>query len=222
MVFPGSHRNVSLNGKIVESLVDTGSEVTAISEKFYNENLEYFESRPTLPLCGKFIKAATGSKSARLKLQVMILTKINNRTLNLNHMGVPKLIKECIIGIDSQEKLKKFINTEAKIIKMTVNDTSDSISYNMINAIESKQYSSLNIIECLDGENDQKSLHSKTDFEIQNNVNNKFDVSIEEIEQKTLNIMKCLDGENDRKSSHLSLNIIECIDGENDQKSLHS
>ena len=36
--------NVSLNGKIVESLVDTGSEVTAISEKFCNENLEYFES----------------------------------------------------------------------------------------------------------------------------------------------------------------------------------
>ena len=83
--------NVSFNGKIVESLVDTGSEVTAISEKFYNANLEYFESCPTLPLCGKFIKAATGSKSARLKLQVMIPTKINNRTLNLNHM-VPKLI----------------------------------------------------------------------------------------------------------------------------------
>ena len=91
----------------------------------------------------------------------------------------------------------------------------------MINAIESKQYSPLNIIGCRDGKNDQKS-HSKTDFEIQDNVNNKFDVSIEEIEQKTLNIMKCLDGENDQKSSHLSLNIIECIDGENDQKSLHS
>ena len=66
-----------------------------------------------------------------------------------------------------------------------------------MNAIESKQYSSLNIIECLDCENDQKSSHSKTDFEIQDNVNNKFDVSIEETEQTTLNIMKCLDGEND-------------------------
>ena len=98
----------------------------------------------------------------------------------------------------------------------------DSISDNMINAIESKQYSLLNIIGCRDGENDQKSSHSKTDFEIQDNVNNKFDVSIEEIEQKTLNIMKCLNDENDQKSSHLSLNIIECIDGENNQKSLHS
>ena len=85
----------------------------------------------------------------------MILTKINNLTLNLNHMGVPKLIKECIIGIDSQEKLKMVINIEAKNIKITVN-----------------------------GENDQKSSHSKTDLEIQDNVNNKFDVSIEGIEKK--------------------------------------
>ena len=54
--------------------------VTAISEKFYNENLEYFKACPTLPLCGKFIKTATGSKSTRLKLQVMIPTKINNLT----------------------------------------------------------------------------------------------------------------------------------------------
>ena len=42
----------------------------------------------------------------------------------------------------------------------------------------------MNIIECLDGENDKRSSHSKADFEIQDNVNNKFDVSIEEIEQK--------------------------------------
>ena len=201
---------------------DTGSKVTAISQKFNNDNLEYFKSCPTLPSCGKFIKAATGNKSRRLKLQAMIPNKINNLKLNLNHMGVPKLIKECIIGIDFQEKLQKIINTEAKNIKITVNDISDSISYNMINSIDSKQYLFLNIIRCLDGENDQKSSHSKTDFEIQDNVNNKFDVSIEEIERKTLNIMKCFDSENDQKSSHLSLNIIECIDGENDQKSLHS
>ena len=74
-------------------------------------------------------------------------------------------------------------------------------------AIESKQYSSLNIIERLYGVNDQKSSHSKADFEIQDNVNNKYDVSIEEIEQKTLNIMECLDGENDQKSLHSQVDL---------------
>ena len=82
----------------------------------------------------------------------------------------------------NEKIFNSLINTVAKIIKITVNDISDSISYNKINAIESKQYSSLNIIECIDGENYQESSHSKTDFEIQDNVNNKFDVSIEEIE----------------------------------------
>ena len=209
------------NEKIFNSFINTGSEVIAISEKFNNDNLDIFKSCPTLPSCGKFYYGSN-NKPTYLKSQAMIPTKINNLTLNLTYMGVPKLIEDCIIGIDSQEKLKKLFNTEAKIIKITVNDISDWISYNMMKAIESNQYSSLNIIECLDGENDQKSSHLKADFEIQDNVNNKFDVSIEEIEQKTLNIMKCLGGENDQKSSHLSLNIIECIDCENDEKSLHS
>ena len=70
----------------------------------------------------------------------MIPTKINNLMLDLIYIVVPKLIKDCIIGIDSEEKLKMLINTEAKNIKMTVNDISDSISYNMMNASESKQY----------------------------------------------------------------------------------
>ena len=67
--------DILLNEKKVNLLIDTDSEVTAISEKFYNDNLKYFKSCQTLPLCGKFIKAATGNKSTRLKLQVMILQR---------------------------------------------------------------------------------------------------------------------------------------------------
>ena len=77
----------------------------------------------------------------------------------------------------------------------------------MMSFIESKQYSSLNIIECLDGENDHISLHSKTNFQFQDYVVKEFDVSIEEIEQKTLNINECLDGENDHKSLHSQANF---------------
>ena len=54
----------------------------------------------------------------------------------------------------NEKIFNSLINTEA--IKITVNDISDSISYNMINAIELKQYSPLNILRCRDGENDQK------------------------------------------------------------------
>ena len=39
-------------------------------------------------------------------------------------------------------------------------------------------------MKCLNGENDQKSLHSQADLGFQNYVDNEFDVSIEEIEPK--------------------------------------
>ena len=55
-----------------------------------------------------------------------------------------------------------------------------------MSVIDAKQYSSLNIIECLDGENDHISLHSKADLEFQDYVDDEFDVSIEEIEQKSI------------------------------------
>ena len=42
----------------------------------------------------------------------------------------------------------------------------------------------MNIIDCIDGENDQKSLHSQADLEFQGYVDNEFDDSIEEIEPK--------------------------------------
>ena len=70
----------------------------------------------------------------------MIPSKINNLTRNLIYLVVPKLIKDCIIEIDSQEKLKMLINTEAESIKITVNDKSESISYNIISVIDLKQF----------------------------------------------------------------------------------
>ena len=50
--------------------------------------------------------------------------------------------------------------------------------------VDLRQYSSLNIIECLDGENDHISLQSRANLDFQDYVDNEFDVSIEEIEQK--------------------------------------
>ena len=173
--------NNCLNGKIVNLLNDTSSEDTAIWKIFHNDNLEYFKSCPTLPSCGKFIEAATRNKSTRLKLQAMIPTKINNLTLDLIYI---ELMKDCIIGINSQEKLKMSINTEAKKYKDYCKWYIRFDIVNIMSFIELKQYSSLNIIESLDGENNQKSSHSKTNLEFQDYLNNEFDVSIEEIEQK--------------------------------------
>lgn len=58
---------ISIEDVQVEALIDTGREVTAISEDFYHQNYETFKHCPTLPISGKLIKGATGGKSARLK-----------------------------------------------------------------------------------------------------------------------------------------------------------
>ena len=71
-----------------------------------------------LPLCRKFIKAATGNKSTRLKLQMMIVTQIDNLTINLIYIMIPTLLKDCIIGIDCQKKLNMLTKSEVKSIKI--------------------------------------------------------------------------------------------------------
>ena len=60
----------------VKALIDTGSEITCISEEFYYFNAKAFGTRPKLPISGKFIKGATGVKSSRIKLQVLLNVEI--------------------------------------------------------------------------------------------------------------------------------------------------
>ena len=62
----------------VMALLDTGSEVTCLSERFYDENKQRFEKCPILPVVGTLITAATGLKLTRLKKQIMVETKIGN------------------------------------------------------------------------------------------------------------------------------------------------
>ena len=55
----------------IRRLVDTGSPITCISEEFHMENIKILGSCPRLPIIGQIIKGAIGTKSARLKVQLM-------------------------------------------------------------------------------------------------------------------------------------------------------
>ena len=91
-------RNILLENIKVKALIDTGSEISCISEEIY-------ATRPTLPISGKIIKGATGEKSTRLKFQVLLSTKISTLETKLICIVVPKLVKNCILGYDSQKAL---------------------------------------------------------------------------------------------------------------------
>lgn len=86
------------------------SDVTAILENVYHANIESLQNCPTLPVTGKFIKSATGSRSTRLKLQIMIPTCSQKIRVNPIYRAVPKLIKNCILRIDAHEKSNMIIH----------------------------------------------------------------------------------------------------------------
>lgn len=113
----------------VEALVDTGSEITAMSEEFYYQHSEIFRTCPTLPISGKMIKGATGSKSARLKIQVLLKTTFANLCEKIIFIVIPKLIKPCIIGYDTVKSLKMLIDTVNRQILFSIKNNDGVISY---------------------------------------------------------------------------------------------
>lgn len=57
--------DIEINGIKVKALVDTESQVTFISKKFYLTNSDKLKKLPTLPIIGTIIRGATGLKSTR-------------------------------------------------------------------------------------------------------------------------------------------------------------
>ena len=64
--------NIEIENIQVKALLDRGSKITCISQDFYFKFKETFASKPTLPIVGKVIKNATGEKSTKLKIQVLL------------------------------------------------------------------------------------------------------------------------------------------------------
>ena len=117
---------ILIEGIEVKALLDTRSQITCISQEFYSN---VFKSKPTLPICGKVVKDATGDKTTRLKRQVLLDVKFGNSTVSLIFIIVPKLIKECIIGYDSLKGLKIPIDSSREELYMTKNHSDENVSY---------------------------------------------------------------------------------------------
>ena len=69
----------------IKALLDTGSEITCISQKFYEKHSNIFKGKPTFPICGKVIKGATGDKTTRLKRQILLDVKFGNSNVSDFH-----------------------------------------------------------------------------------------------------------------------------------------
>ena len=107
---------VKIQGVKTEALIDTGSEITCISENFFENNKNMLKNCKILPIVGTSLVGATGVKPIKLKHQLYADLNVNNETYSCVFIIVPKLNKNCILGIDVLKKLKGRINMEENYV----------------------------------------------------------------------------------------------------------
>ena len=113
---------IDINDIQTYALVDSGSEVTAISEEFFNSN-EKLKNCPKLPLNGKIVKGALGSKTMSIKFQILCSVKIGNNIEEIIFLIIPKLGRNCIIGYDTIKDLSMIIDPINEVLNLQKSGT---------------------------------------------------------------------------------------------------
>ena len=82
------------------ALADSGSQVSCLSEKFYNDNISIFRDCSILPITGVSVVGATGGKPIRLRKQIFVTLGMSRVEREATFLIVPYLTKNCVLGID--------------------------------------------------------------------------------------------------------------------------
>ena len=108
--------NILIEGVLTSALIDTGAEVTCISEEFVNKNKERFQECRTLPISGVTLVGPLGGKAIRLNKQIYANLQSPNYIIQVVFLVVPKLSRPCIIGIDLLDEFRSHIDEYSKTI----------------------------------------------------------------------------------------------------------
>ena len=120
---------VKIQGVETEALIDTGSEITCISENFFENNKNKFKSCEILPIVGTSVVGATGVKPVKLKHQLYADLNLNEETYSCVFIIIPKLNKNCILGADLLKKFKGRIDMEENNIVLRNEDKQIEIKF---------------------------------------------------------------------------------------------
>jgi len=111
----------------VNVLIDTGSQVTCVNAQFFNEYCRKFKW-PTLPVKNCKVRVATGATVPRVTEQVYIPIKVQDVQTDVTALIVPKLIHQCILGVDTLIDWKANIDFQQSEVKLQINNTPITIS----------------------------------------------------------------------------------------------
>ena len=102
--------DVLLNEIPVKALIDTGSQINAVSAEWYHLNKKRLGNIPVLKITNLIIKGAVGKKSNKITQQIMLAIKIGEYVADAVFIVVPNLIRGCIVGINLLQEGRCIIN----------------------------------------------------------------------------------------------------------------
>ena len=118
------------------ALIDTGSKISGISERFYNKHKGQFKKCEKLPLPNLTAVGFTGEKSQKLKIQIYASVIFSSLEMKINFIIVPKLIKECILGIDALTTLNAIIDLKNNTLAIKNENRKENIRFIYKNYID--------------------------------------------------------------------------------------
>lgn len=108
-----SYVKTCIEGIETTFLVDTGAEVSVVSDHLLSKLMKINNKLPTLPVTGMMVNGVIPNQTSSVKKQIMAKMKIGENTENITFLVLDGLLEEGIMGND-------FLEThEAKIIYRT-------------------------------------------------------------------------------------------------------
>lgn len=133
-------------GKVgVEILIDSGSEITAVSEVFF-KSISKISKVSVLPVTNVAITVAIGGKQQRVKMQVLISMFLPGASVNLDVkcLVVPGLNRDILFGFDWLSEFKANIDCNKSLIAFYVDGKEYVVEYSK-NEMNSVEAASLNL-----------------------------------------------------------------------------
>lgn len=103
----------------VEALIDSGSQISCISEEFMKRNTTKFKECEILPLVNMSAVGATGGRPVKIKEQIYVNVNIKDHQFKQVFLIIPGLTQECILGIDLLKEQGSIIDLRSDVLKLS-------------------------------------------------------------------------------------------------------
>ena len=110
-------------GHTFEAMIDTGSEVTLISQEFFNHLKDVTQyDFPIFPATGLYLRGVTGVKSKNVQSQILIDFNFGGQIFQKSVLVVPSINVSFILGIDFLVQFNGSIDCANKCINLSNGD----------------------------------------------------------------------------------------------------